>query len=146
MCFYNFNYFTIRLQPINIINQIVSNINGEIGYLFANEFNSIKNELANIITHSGILNDDSTNQLLSAIVGHSKTLYYTDSGTVNKVRSPHFHVNVDTARAPRLRVLNEQGEPINVVTSSSQVLTVEWTGVTFASPYSYIGLYKLPNF
>lgn len=63
----------------------LSNINGELGFLFANEFNSIKNELSNVVKHRYALKDDETNQLLKAIITESKMNYYTDKGVVNEI-------------------------------------------------------------
>ena len=60
-------------------------VNNDTGFLTANEFNSMKNELANIVKYRNVLADNDDSQLLKAIVAESKTLFYTDNGTVNAI-------------------------------------------------------------
>lgn len=60
-------------------------VNNDTGFLTANEFNSMKNELANIVKYRNVLADNDDSQLLKAIVAESKTLFYTDNGVVNAI-------------------------------------------------------------
>ncbi len=60
-------------------------VNNDTGFLTANEFNSIKNELANIVKYRNVLVDSDDSQLLKAIIAESKTLFYTDTGVANAI-------------------------------------------------------------
>lgn len=66
----------------------LNNVNSDVGFLFANEFNSLKNELANVVKYRSTLVDNDDFQLLRAIISESKILFYNDIGTVN-----HIHLN-----------------------------------------------------
>ncbi len=57
-------------------------VNNDTGFLTADEFNSMKNELANIVKYRNVLADNDDNQILKAIITESKTLFYTDNGMV----------------------------------------------------------------
>ena len=60
-------------------------VNNDTGFLTADEFNSMKNELANIVKYRNVLADNDDNQILKAIITESKTLFYTDNGVVDKI-------------------------------------------------------------
>ena len=64
-----------------------NDVNDDTGFLFANEFNSLKNEILNVVKYRSTLSTDTedTKQVLSAIVTESKLLHYTDTGTVNNI-------------------------------------------------------------
>ncbi len=60
-------------------------VNNDTGFLTAEEFNSMKNELANIVKYRNVLADNDDNQILKAIITESKTLFYTDNGVADKI-------------------------------------------------------------
>lgn len=68
-----------------LINDKVNNVNGNDGFLFANEMNSIKNELSNVIKYRNVMNENDDSQLLKSIVAESKILFYEDIGIKNKI-------------------------------------------------------------
>jgi len=65
----------------------VNDASDDNGYLFANEFNSLKNEMANVVKYRSELSNSTLeqNQLLKAIVAETKLFYYKDAGTINNV-------------------------------------------------------------
>lgn len=60
-------------------------VNTDAGFLTASEFNSVKNELANVVKYRNVLVDNDDTQLLKAIITESKVLFYKDQGTKNHI-------------------------------------------------------------
>lgn len=79
----------------------MDNINGDIGYLYANEYNAIKNELSNAIKNKQNMDPNDDKQLLRSIILESKMLYYKDNGTVN-------HIVLDRDEGVRYNLVDKQ--------------------------------------
>ena len=79
----------------------MDNISGDIGYLYANEYNAIKNELSNAIRNKQTMDPNDDKQLLRSIILESKMLYYKDNGTVN-------HIVLDRDEGVRYDLVDKQ--------------------------------------
>jgi hypothetical protein len=63
----------------------MNHVNSTLGTLTANEFNSLKNEISNVVKYRNTLNDNDDFQLLRSIINESKVLFYVDNGVVNEI-------------------------------------------------------------
>lgn len=67
------------------IKEKMNNVNSDLGFLSAVEFNNIVKELSNAVKYRNTLNDNDDFQLLRSIIAESKVLFYTDNGEINEI-------------------------------------------------------------
>ncbi len=70
---------------MRLIESKMNNINSDAGYLYAEEANSIIDELSNLVKRRQTLKDDVNDQVLKSIILESKNIFYKDNGDVNAV-------------------------------------------------------------